>query len=417
MTDSRWSRRLRRGILAVLAAASPVAFSQLQIDITSGVVDPIPIAIEPFRGDPQDSSGVVARDLARSGRFVAAPRASADYLVSGRAIVGRDGRVTLEYELQNQLTGQRVLRERWVAPPSAWRNAAHRISDRVYERILGTRSAFATRIAYVAVSGTPPSLRYRLMLADADGENSRAILESRQPLMSPVWSPDGEWLAYVSFENRTAAVYLHRVRTAERRQISSRPGVNGAPAFSPDGRRLALTLSSASGNLDIHVLEIDSGVLTRLTNHPAIDTEPVWNPAGDQLYFTSDRAGGPQVYRMSATAAGTPVRVTYSGGYNARARLSPDGSRLAFVTRDERGYRIAVQELASGAVTLLSRGGEDESPAFSPDGGTLIFSSRERGRSTLASVSVDGLIQQRLVSGRDEVREPAWGPFMRESKP
>lgn len=417
MSELRRALRWHGWLAAVVIGVSPVAFGQLQIDITSGVLDPIPIAIEPFKGDPNDSAGVVARDLARSGRFVAGSRASADYLVSGRANVGRDGRITLEYELQNRLTGQRMLRERWVAPSPAWRNAAHRISDRVYERLLGMPGSFATRIAYVAVSGTPPSQRYRLMLADADGENSRAILESRQPLMSPVWSPDGEWLAYVSFESRSAAIYLHRVRTAERRQVSFRPGVNGAPAFSPDGRRLALTLSSASGNLDIYVLEIDSGALTRLTTHPAIDTEPVWSPAGDTLYFTSDRGGGPQLYRMSATAAGEAVRVSFSGGYNARPRLSPDGSRLAFVTRDDHGYRIAVQDLASGAVTALSRGGEDESPAFSPDGGTLIFSSLQRGRSVLLTVSVDGLILQRLVSGRDEVREPAWGPFMRESKP
>lgn len=416
ISSLRWLRRYRWGVAVLAFTASPAALAQLQIDITSGVVDPIPIAIEPFKADPHDSSGVVVRNLERSGRFVAALRNSADYLVTGSSTVDGEGRIVLEAELVNLLTGQRVLRERWVAPLSAWRNAAHRLSDRIYESILGVRGSFATRIVYVAVAGSPPAQRYRLVIADADGENGRVILESRQPLMSPAWSPDGEWLAYVSFESRAAAIYLHRVRTAERRRLSGRPGVNGAPAFSPDGGRLALTLSSSSGNLDIYSLDIDSGIFTRLTDHPAIDTEPAWSPDGETVYFTSDRAGGPQVYRIAARGGQTPVRVTFSGNYNARPRLSPDGLRLAFVTRDERGYRIAVQDLGSGDLMTLSSGREDESPAFSPDGGTLIFSSRAQGRGALATVSIDGQIRQRLVSGRDEVREPAWGPFVRESK-
>lgn len=410
-------RGLALTLVCLLGLSAPIAQAQLKIDITSGVTDPIPIAIEPLRDDPHDTAGVVSQDLGRSGRFAVGARNRADYLVSGRAKVGRDGRVTLEFELLNLLTGQRLLRERWIAPPAAWRNAAHRISDRVYERILGTRSAFATRIAYVAVEGAAPNQRYRLILADADGENSRVILESRQPLMSPAWSPDGEWLAYVSFETRAASIVLQRVRTAERRTISARAGVNGAPAWSPDGRRLAVTLSSANGNLDIHLLEIDSGRLTRLTDHPAIDTEPAWSPDGETLYFTSDRAGGPQVYRMAPRAAERAQRVTFGGPYNARPRVSPDGRRLAFVMRDDRGYRIAVQDLGTGTVLALSKGAEDESPAFSPDGGTLIFATRERGRGALATVSVDGLILQRLASSRGDVREPAWGPFVRESTP
>lgn len=410
---SRVLQLLVFSIVMFLSAGWPSsAVAQLQVDITSGVTAPIPIAIEDFTDDPQTAALVIRQNLSRSGRFIVGARTASDYLVLGRVTGGEDGRLTFNYELTNLLTGQRLLVERISAAPTAWRNAAHRISDRLHEAIIGARSAYATRIAYVSVDGKPPSQRYQLIVADADGENARVILQSRLPLMSPVWSPDGESLAYVSFETRTAGVYVQRVRTAERRRISGRPGVNNAPAWSPDGKRLALTLSSPSGNLDVHVLELDSGELLRITDHPAIDTEPVWSPDGRQLYFTSDRAGGPQIYRAAPEAGARAQRITYLGSYNARPRVSPDGRQLAHVTRDDGGYRIAVQDLGNGVVRVLSKGRQDESPAFSPDGGTLIFAARERGQGLLATASVDGLILQRLKADRGDVREPAWGPFL-----
>lgn len=399
--------------LLILGVVSPQgAEAQLQVDITSGVTAPIPIAIEDFVADPQSSAEVIRQNLARSGRFIVGVRTASDYLVTGRASIVADGRTTIDFELLNLLTGQRLLVERVTSPPTAWRNAAHRISDRLYQKIIGTRSAFATRIAYVSVDGQPPKQRYQLIVADADGENARVVLQSRLPLMSPSWSPDGESIAYVSFEARAAAIYVQKVRTAERRRVSGRPGVNNAPAWSPDGRKLALTLSSGSGNLDVHVLDLETGALTRITDHPAIDTEPVWSADGAQIYFTSDRAGGPQVYRSEPIAGARPQRITFIGNYNARPRVSPDGKQLAFVTREGGAYRIALQDLANGVVRVLSKGQQDESPAFSPDGGTLIYAARERGQRVLGTVSADGLILQRLKADRGEVREPAWGPFL-----
>jgi TolB protein len=304
-----------------------------------------------------------------------------------------------------------LLKERLAVSGNALRQGAHRVADRVYLRLIGQRSAFATRIAYVAVEGAPPQRRHRLVVADADGAGARVVLESRRPIMSPAWSPDGRWLAYVSFETRAAAVWVQDLATAERRMVSSRPGVNGAPAWSPDGKRLALTLSSANGNLDIFILDIASGALERLTDDPAIDTEPAWSPDGGALFFTSDRAGGPQVYRIAPRAGERAVRVTFGAPYAARPRVSPDGRTLAFVVREGGGYRIAAQDLAGGGTRLLSRGPQDESPSFSPDGGTLIHGARAGGRGTLATVSVDGLVRQTLASTGTEVRDPVWGPF------
>jgi TolB protein len=261
------------------------------------------------------------------------------------------------------------------------------------------------------VDGAPPNQRYQLLVADTDGENMRVIMESRQPIMSPAWSPDGQWIAYVSFENRVSAVFLQRVRTGERRQISARAGINGAPSFSPDGTRIALTLSGSSGNLDIWVLELATQQLVRVTADPAIDTEATWSPDGLFLYFTSDRAGQPQVYRVAAQAGDRPKRITFGTSYAARPRLSPDGTQLAFVTQESGGFRIASMDLATNQLRTLSRGGLDESPSFAPNGVQLIYAGRERGQGVLAMTSIDGQVTQRLKSDQGEVREPVWGPF------
>ncbi len=423
-------------LLALALVTARLARAELQIEITSGVRDPVPIAIVPFAHVPADGgfdvADVVQHDLAGSGRFRALPRermpatptradevavaswksAGSDYVVVGRVTALDGGNLAVDFDLVSALTGTRVATQRFVGAPSALRNAAHRVSDAVYQKILGVRGAFATRIAYVAVDGTPPAQTYQLIVADADGANQHLILESRFPLMSPAWSADGQWLAYVSFETKHSAVYVQLVKSGERRQVSARAGVNAAPEWSPDGRKLALTLGGRGGNPDIYVLDLASQDLTRITDDPAIDTEPVWAPDGRSLYFTSDRAGSPQIYQIGVSAGARPRRITFSGTYNARPRISPDGSQLAMVTLDNGNYRIAVQDLASGAVRVLSHGHLDESPSFAPNGATLIYSEREGSHGALATVGTDGLTGLRLKASQGEVQSPAWGPFM-----
>lgn len=423
--------------LCLLLGLSGPARAALEIEVTSGVRDPVPIAIVPFaRSVPADGgldvADVIQHDLEGSGRFkalaresmpvsptraeeVAAPAwkaAGTDYVVVGRVTALGGGNLAVDFDLINTLTGVKLATQRFSGAPSALRNAAHRVSDAVYLKILGVRGAFATRIAYVAVDGEPPAQRYQLIVADADGANPHLILESRFPLMSPAWSPDGQWLAYVSFETKHSAIYVQLVRTGERRQVSARAGINGAPEWSPDGKRLALTLGSSVGNPDIYILDLASQGLMRITDDPAIDTEPVWSPDGHNLYFTSDRAGSPQIYQIAAVTGARPKRITFGSSYNARPRVSADGTLLAMVTLDNGNYRIAAQELATNAVRILSHGRLDESPSFAPNGATLIFAERDGSRGALATVSTDGLTGLRLKSSQGEVREPAWGPFV-----
>ena len=421
-------------VLSLLAGG--VAHAQLQIDITRGVTDPVPVAVVPFARaaavpTTTDVATVIEHDLAGSGLFKGVARtampaqpqraadvnttvwraARADYVVVGRATMNGDN-VVLRFDLVNVLTGQTLLNDEAVSVPQrSLRKGAHRIADRIYEKITGVRGAFDTRIAYIAVEGTPPSQRYQLIVADSDGENAAVAARGSQPLMSPAWSPDGEWLAYVSFEKGVSAINVQRVRTGELRQVSARTGHNGAPAFSPDGRKLALTLSGSSGNFDIYVLDLTTQGLVRITDDPASDTEPAWAPDGQTLYFTSDRGGAPQIYATAPAAGSRARRISFGTSYATRPRVAPDGKRLALNTQEGSAFRIATLDLASATVSMLSRGPLDESPSFAPNGAMVIYAGREGGQGVLATVSVDGQITTRLKSSVGEVREPVWGPF------
>jgi TolB protein len=440
MNSTRASSRPLRRMVAMsallvcclLAWPAPVQ-AQLRLDITQGVRDAVPIAVVPFggqaEGGPGEVAAVIASDLRLSGRFsplerrdmVAQPTSGAairfedwrllrsDFIVVGRVEPDAAG-VAVTFELFNVQTGQPLLSQRLPTTERGLRATAHRIADLVFERLTGIKGAFSTRIAYVSVEGRAPAQRHRLVVADADGFGPRVVTESAEPIMSPAWSPDGQSLAYVSFEGKASAIYVQRLATGERRRVSARRGINGAPAWSPDGRKLALTLSR-DGNLDIYALELASQVLTRLTTDAAIDTEPEWSRDGASVYFTSDRAGSAQVYRVAADGAQDAQRLTFTNSYNARPRVAPDGQSLALVTLDRGAYRIATLDLQSRNLRVLTEGRQDESPSFAPNGALLIYATQNAGRGALATVSSDGRFQQRLSSDKGDVREAAWSPF------
>lgn len=428
--------KLKLAFLAGSAAllATVAAHAQLVIEITRGQSNAIPIAVVPFGIEgadalPTDVAEIVAADLARSGRFapldrrdmIDRPASGADirfpdwkYLKADYIAVGKiqpDGAgYLIQVELYNVLNGQNLFRERVPSSVAALRATSHRIADTIYEKLTGTPGAFSTRIAFLRVSGST-SKQYQLLVADADGFNEQVIATSTEPLMSPSWSPDGQSLAYVSFENKNAAIYVQTLRNGERRLVSSRLGLNNSPAWSPDGKMLALTLSRKDGDVDVYTLDLATQVLTRMTFDPGIDTEPIWSADGKKVYFTSDRSGGPQIYEVDVANPRAPRRVTFDGSYNARPRLSPDGKHLAVVHLDGGNFRIATVDLASKAVQVLSQGHQDESPSFAPNGSTIIYATQDRGRGVLATVSVDGRVTHRLAASNGDVREPVWSPF------
>lgn len=415
------------------------ASAELTIRITQGVGKQTPVAVVPFgfQGTTPDQvldvAAVIAADLSRSGRF--APIATGDMLqrpttgteidfddwsilgveavVVGRLEQTGANAYSLQFQLFDVFRKQQLVGYRMPASRGTMRRAAHRAADMIYEKLTGIPGVFGTQVAYVTARGTGSSRLYSLVISDADGENEQTIMESPDPIMSPAWSPDSRQLAYVSFEDNVSSVFVQTLRTGNRIKVSSRPGINGAPAFSPDGRKLVLTLGGADGNLDIHILDINSRELTRLTTNRAIDTEGSWSPDGDEIYFTSDRSGGPQIYRVSADGRGTPERVTFEGSYNARPRLSPDGNKLAMVHLDRGNYRIAVMDIKRKDLLVLSTGRQDESPSFAPNSDTLIYATRQGANGVLETVSADGLVRQQLAGGQVDVREPVWSPFPR----
>jgi len=421
---------------AVLLGNAAVA--DITVEITKGGVARTPVAIVPFgwQGQgaamPLDVAGVIAADLRRSGRFepiaednmLQKPTTGAEvdfddwtFVKAEAVVVGRveqtgENAYTVSFQLFDVFRRQQLVGYRIPASRGNMRIVAHRAADMIYEKLTGIQGVFATKVAFVTAERRGKEQTYRLVVADQDGENETVILQSTDPIMSPAWSPDSRRLAYVSFEHNRSSIWVQTLRTGNRIEVSNKPGINGAPAFSPDGRQLVLTLGGIDGNLDIHVLDLSTRQTRRLTTHRAIDTEGSWSPDGRYIYFTSDRSGGPQIYRVSATG-GTPERVTFEGSYNARPRLSPDGERLAMVHLDQGNYRIAVLDMDSKNLLIVSAGRQDESPSFAPNSDTLIYATRQAQNGVLETVTADGLIRQRVSSGQGDVREPVWSPFPR----
>jgi TolB protein len=422
-------------LFLVALFASTMALAELDIQITRGAGKQTPVAVVPFGWDgegaaPVDVASVIGADLHRSGRFapldegdmLQKPTAGADVdfgdwsilgveaVVIGRVIQTGDNAYSVQFQLFDVFGGDQLVGYRMPATRGTLRRAAHRVADMVYEKLTGIQGVFDTQIAYVTARGTDNGRVYSLLVSDADGENEHTIMESPDPIMSPAWSPDSRRLAYVSFEGNASSIFVQTLRTGNRIQVSNRPGINGSPSFSPDGRKLVLTLGGVDGNLDIHVMDLATRDVKRLTTNRAIDTEGSWAPDGQQIYFTSDRSGGPQIYRIG-TDGGTPERVTFEGSYNARPRLSPDGKKLATVHVDRGNFRIAVMELDERGVLVLSTGQQDESPSFAPNSDTLIYATRQGSNGVLETVSADGLVRQRLAQAQGDVREPVWSPF------
>lgn len=429
-----WSR-IRRVASALVAAAAlmtapSVAHAQLKIDITGVGNNQIAFSTVQFQGNqglPENIKKIIDDDLVRSGFFRAINSQSntdlnegslidpsawkstgVDALIVGSVKKLPDGRLDLRFNLHDTTQQKSLGKFSYVIDQSALRLTAHKIADFVYEKMLGEKGVFATRLAYVEKS---PG-RYRLIIADADGANPQVALASKEPIISPSWTPDGSQLAYVSFETRKPVVFVHTLATGRRKAMANFKGSNSAPAWSSNGQQLAVVLTKDGGS-QIFSMNADGSGLNRLTNTSGIDTEPTYSPNGQSIYFTSDRGGSPQIYRMSKNG-GNASRVTFEGGYNISPRISPDDKTLTYVTRRDGQFRIAALDLAGGTEMLLTSTGRDESPSFSPNGRYILYATKSGGKGTLAVVSKDGRIKYSLSSSGADISEPTWGPFLND---
>ena len=418
-----------RSIFLLLALACTTAQAQLSIEITGGGANQIPIGVLRFAGEealPQKISDIVEADLQRSGRFrmlfagnvdplpaeVAQvnfgdwKNRNADALVIGSVVRLADGRFEARFRLLDVPKQTQIGGVAFTLSAQQVRTTAHRIADVVYEKLTGDRGVFSTRIAYVVKQGS----RYELQIADADGVGAQTALASREPIISPAWSPDGTRLAYVSFENKKPVVYVHSLVSGQRQAVANFKGSNSAPAWSTDGKQLAVVLSKDGGS-QIYLIGADGSNPRRITNSGSIDTEPFFAPDGQSIYFTSDRGGNPQIYRMSASG-GEAARVTFDGSYNVSPRVSSDGKTLVYLARDGGRFQLKSFDLASKQGQVLTDGQHDESPSFAPNGKMILYATQINNRGSLAAVSSDGRVKQRLSVQAADVREPAWGPFI-----
>jgi len=417
-------------LACLLLLAAPLARAQLSIEITGAGAQRIPIAVVSFPGEAALGASItqiVRADLERSGLFrgLEIPPLSppptesakvnyaewrsrlADALVLGSVAARADGRFEVRFKLFDTVKQQDLSGVAYTLSKEQARATAHRIADFVYEKLIGEKGVFSTRIAYVVKRGN----RFELQIADADGLGEETALASFEPIISPVWSPDGKRLAYVSFEAKRPVVYVHSLLDGKRTVAANFRGSNSAPAWSPDGSKLAVCLSREGGS-QIFTVNPDGSNVRRLTSSTAIDTEPRYSPDGQWIYFTSDRGGSPQIYRMP-TSGSEPQRVTFEGSYNVSPRLSPDGKMLAYITRNDGKFQVALLDLANRQSQIITDSDRDESPSFSPNGRMILLATVTGGRGVLSAVSADGRFKQRLsaASGGD-VREPAWGPFI-----
>lgn len=417
-----------------LATYSHFLYAELTIEITEGVQSAQKIAVVPFSVSPgvtleTNVAQIISDDLAGSGYFKTLDKSEMlthparpehvkfrnwaatgqDYLVIG--FITQDNNLyhvqmsLFDVYKKAQLKGLRLTVE-----ASSLRMAAHHLSDAIYKKLTGIEGVFTTRIAYVTSEGKGvKQQQYILNVADYDGANRASITQSKEPIMSPSWSPDGQQIAYVSFENKVSEIFVQTLTTGQRKSIAKYKGINGSPAWSPDGKKLALTLSK-DGNSDIYILTLANKSLKKLTNSWAIDTEASWSPDGKKILFTSGRGRHPQLYTIPSNGQGKAQRLTFEGDYNARGSFSPDGQFIVMVQGTQGNYRIAVLELASQTNQTLTNGPLDESPSFAPNGKAIIYARRQGTQDILSMVTIDGISKQDLRHTTGMVREPVWSP-------
>jgi TolB protein len=403
--------------------------ADVTIEILGGAANQIPIAVAPFQQqdhqlNPNSISTIIEADLRRSGLFktldtrgiASIPHSPAEINFSDWSAIQAQtltigsveslsgNRLRVTFRLFDVLRQSQMLAMEFTVVQSQQRATAHKIADLIYEKLIGEPGDFSTKITYVAKMGDT----YSLQVADADGFGAQTIVSSKEPIISPSWSPDGSKLAYVSFEKKKPVIYVQSVLTGRRTTLANFKGNNSAPAWSPDGNSLAIVLTYSS-NSQIHIISADGTSLRKLSSNGAIETEPAWSPDGKTIYFTSNRGGAPQIYQMPVNG-GEAKRVTFEGGYNVSPHIADNGKLMTFIKQVPAGFRVAVMDLQTGYSQVLGNNAEDESPSFSPNGRMILYATRIRGKGTLAAVSTDGKINQVFTDNAMDIREPSWGP-------
>ncbi len=438
---------LRHGLAALLAmtaSAMPLdATAQLKIDITSGNVDPLPIAVSDFFSESQngkkigaDMAIVIKSDLERSGlfraidkrafiqtpeqlqarpRFVDWRQINAQALVNGKTVLQADGRLSVEFRLWDALAEQQMSGFVYRTVPKNWRRIAHIIGDAIYKRLTGEEGYFDTRIVYVSESGPANRRIKRLAIMDQDGANHRFLTDGAALVLTPRFSPTSQEITYLSYAQAKPRVYIYNIDTGQQEVLGDFPGMTFAPRFSPDGKMVIMSLAE-QGNSDIYTMDLRTRRVQRLTNHPSIDTSPSFAPDGDRLVFNSDRGGSQQLYVMNADGSEVQ-RISFGQGRYATPVWSPRGDLIAFTKMHKRRFFIGVMRPDGSGERLLSESFLDEGPTWSPNGRVIMYFRQKLGKrpedpgiTQLWSVDLTGRNERRIVTPVG-ASDPAWSPL------
>ncbi|MCF6766353.1 Tol-Pal system beta propeller repeat protein TolB [Thiotrichales bacterium 19S3-7] len=424
----------------VMLLAYSIGFADISIHIEKGVDRPYPIAIIPFSGGSQSSevTGIIEKDLINSGRFDLLAKAKmpqkvsnvkelnlsqwsksgVEFVVLGQVERQQDGRYDVSFYLISQLGGRSLIAKAFKnIPQSQLRALSHHVSDLIYQGITGIKGYFSTKLTYVEVLNPYSQKKaiYKLIVSDYDGYNPQVLLrQTAIPIASPTWSPDGNYIAYVSYINGRMAIYRISVITGKRQLISNLEGINSAPAFGPDDTVMALALSKGTSYYtNIYLFNLKKHNLERLTS-TGINTSPAFSPDGQSLIFTSNRSGLPQIYQLQIGES-YPKRLTFNGVQNMDAHFTPNGKTIVFMHQAKRGgdLNIAKQSITNGDITILTDGNVDKSPSVSPNGQMIVYTrSLNNGKVNLAMVSLDGQVHLDLPATKGNVQSPSWSPYL-----
>jgi TolB protein len=428
-------------VLTILTITAP-ARADLNLDLTRGTLQPIPIAITSFLGagaaanTGQRLAGVVSADLERSGYFrpvdpsaftqdpaalQGTPRFAdwkllqAQALVTGAVSVQADGQLRVEFRLWDVVAEQQMTGLAFMSTPDNWRRVAHKVADAIFKRVTGVNGYFDSRIVYIAETGPAIKRQKRLAIMDQDGERHQFLTNDNTLVLTPRFSPNSQEIAYLSYYGGKPRVYLFNIETGRQQVLGDFPGMTYAPRFSPDGGKVIMSLSDGS-NSNIYTLDLQTRHQTRLTDGPSIDTSASYSPDGRQIAFESDRGGTQQVYVMNADGSGLK-RITFGNGRYGGPVWSPTGEYIAFTKLAGGHFAIGVVHPDGTGERTLVESFHAEGPTWAPNGRVLMFfregsSSDGRGKSaSLYAVNLFGGNERRVTTPVD-ASDPAWSPLL-----
>jgi len=418
---------------AILFAAPAAAV--VEIDITQGYVEPLPIAITDFQsqdGIGQQIAGVVQADLKRSGLFAPIDKSAfiqkgltvdtsptftdwtvinAQAIVVGRVTPEADGRLRVEFRLWDTFAGQQLDGQQFYTNPENWRRVAHIIADAIYQRLTGEKGYFDTRIVFVSESGPKDRRVKRLAIMDQDGANVRFLTQGNDLVLTPRFSPSRQEVTYMSFGDGEPRVYLLQLETGQREIVGNFPGMTFSPRFSPDGQKVIMSLQQ-DGNANIYAMDLRSRATTRLTSTTAIDTSPSYSPDGQRIVFESDRGGRQQIYMMNPDGSGQQ-RISFGDGSYSTPVWSPRGDLIAFTKQSGGQFQIGVMRPDGSGERILTSGFHNEGPTWAPNGRVLMFfrDIKGGGGPQLYSIDLTGYNEQKIPTP-GFASDPAWSPSL-----